>query len=82
MDCPERNRISRAIAVTIRDLHRVKRERGLSAAHETAGKIDTFFLLSHNLAKLRTEYQKHVESHRCLGVGSDTRADKSGTTTA
>jgi hypothetical protein len=64
-DCAERKRISREIAVTIRDLLRVKRER--TAQERDSSKIDTFFLLSHQLARLRTEYQRHVDSHMCVG---------------
>jgi hypothetical protein len=62
-DCPERACISRDIAVTIRELLRLKRER--TPLLRDTGKIDTFFLLSNKLARLREEYQKHIARHMC-----------------
>ena len=63
-DCIERNRISREIAVAIRDIYRLKRERSHTSQDPT--RIDTFFVLSRKLARLRADYGEHVRRHSCL----------------
>jgi hypothetical protein len=64
--CPERSRISRELAVTIRDITKLKRER--QGVPQDPGKIDTFFLLNQRLARLRTEYNRHIAEHGCTNA--------------